>query len=99
MPHVNFIKGLSQLIPVLDIFLDTTSQDSKNNEEFQIIIYESVHLKNGKIIHTSEEFHGKEWFSNVAISLAEDQEQYMLDNNAWYGKVNKFLLMNFFTNL
>ena len=96
LPHVNFVEGLSQLIFALDIFLDTTSQDSENNEEFQIIIYESVHLKNGEIIRISEEFHGKEWFSNVAISPAEDQEQYMSDNGAWYGKVNKFLLMNFF---
>ena len=99
LPHVNFIEGLSQLIPALDIFLDTTSQDSENNEEFRIIIYKSVCLKNGEIIHTSEEFHGKEWFSNVAISPAEDQEQYMSDNGTWYGKVSKFLLINFFTNL
>src|SRR5438477_11867453 len=70
LPHANFIKGLSQLIPALDIFLDTTSQNSENNEKFWIIIYESVRLKNGEIIHTSEEFHGKEWFSNVTISPA-----------------------------
>ena len=96
LPHANFVEELFQLIPALDIFLDTTSQDSENNEEFRIIIYESVHLKNGEIICTSEEFHGKEWFSNVAISPAEDQEQYMSDNGTWYGKVSKFLLMNFF---
>ena len=88
LPHANFVEGLFQIIPALDIFLDTTSQDSEN-DEFRIIIYESVRLKNGEIIRTSEEFHGKEWFSNVAISPAEDQEQYMSDNGAWYGKVSK----------
>src|SRR5438477_1191785 len=66
LSHVNFVEGLSQLIPALDIFLDTTSQDFENNEEFWIIIYKSVHLKNGEIICISEEFHRKEWFSNVA---------------------------------
>src|SRR5271154_4475567 len=84
-PHENFIKGLFQIILALDIFLDTTSQDSEN-DEFRIIIYESVHLENGEIIRTSEKFHGKEWYSNVAITLAEDQEQYMLDKDAWYEK-------------
>jgi hypothetical protein len=88
-PHENFIEGLSQIIPALDIFLDTTSQDSEN-DEFRIIIYESVRLENGEIIRTSEKFHGKEWFSNVAITPAEDQEQYMSDKGAWYGKVSKF---------
>lgn len=88
-PHENFIEGLSQIIPALDIFLDTTSQDSEN-DEFRIIIYESVRLENGEILRTSENFHGKEWFSNVAITPAEDQEQYMSDKGAWYGKVSKF---------
>jgi len=58
-PHMNFLEGLSQIIPALDIFLDTTSQDSENNE-FRIIIYELVYLENGEIIRTSENFHGKE---------------------------------------
>src|SRR5271168_2199926 len=82
-PHENFIEELSQIIPALDIFLDTTSQDSENNE-FRIIIYESVCLENGEIICTSEKFHGKEWYSNVAITLAENQKQYMSDKDAWY---------------
>ena len=89
LPHQNFFEGLSQIIPALDIFLDTTSQDSENNE-FRIIIYESVHLESGEIIRTSEKFHGKEWFSNVAVIPAEDQKQYMSDEGAWYEQVSKF---------
>ena len=85
----NFIEALSQIIPALDIFLDTTSQNSENNE-FRIIIYESVNLETGKIICISENFHGKKWFSNVAVIPAEDQEQYMLDEGVWYEKVSKF---------
>ena len=70
-PHRNFIERLSQIIPALNIFFNTTSQDSENNK-FHIIIYESVHLESGEIIHTSEKFHGNEWFSNVAIIPAEN---------------------------
>ncbi|RIA95031.1 hypothetical protein C1645_734391 [Glomus cerebriforme] len=70
----------------LDIFLDTSSQDSESSD-FYIKIYESVHLENGKILRTSREFQGKEWFSNVAVTPAEDQEiQYGSDEDAWYGK-------------
>ena len=57
-PHRNFIEALSQIIPALDIFLDTTSQDSEN-DEFRIIIYESVNLETGKIIRISENFYRK----------------------------------------
>ena len=88
-PHTNIIEGLSQTIPALDTFLDTSSQDSEN-DEFCIKVYDAVHLENGQILRTAEEFHGKEWFSNVAITPAEDQvEQYNLDDGAWYGKVSK----------
>ncbi|RIA91181.1 hypothetical protein C1645_822424 [Glomus cerebriforme] len=85
-PHVNIIEGLSQTILALNIFLDTSSQDLESSN-FYIKIYESVHLENGKILRTSREFQSKEWFSNVAVTPAEDQEiQYGLDENAWYGK-------------
>lgn len=88
-PHANIIEGLSQTISALDIFLDTSSQDSESSD-FYIKIYESVHLENGKILRTSGEFQGKEWFSNVAVTPAEDQEiQYGSDEGAWYGKVSE----------
>ena len=87
-PHVNLIEGLTQIILALDIFLDTSSQDSES-EDFYIKIYESVHLESGKILRTSGEFQGKEWFSNIAVTPVEDQEQYSSDEGAWYGKVSK----------
>jgi hypothetical protein len=89
-PHPNIIEGLSQIISSLDIFLDVSSQDSES-DDFYIKIYESVHLESGKILRTSERFQGKEWFSNVAVTPAEDQEQYNSDEGAWYGKVSNFV--------
>ena len=89
VPHANFIEGLSQIILALDIFLDTSSQDSES-DEFCIKVYDAVHLENGQILRTTGEFHGKEWFSNVAVTPADDQvEQYNSDEGAWYGKVSK----------
>jgi hypothetical protein len=95
-PHPYFIEGLSQIILALDIFLDTSSQDSES-EDFYIKIYESVHLESGEILRTSGGFQGKEWFSNVAVTSADDQVQYSSDEGAWYGKVSEFLrLVTFF---
>jgi hypothetical protein len=88
-PHANIIEGLSQTISALDDFLDTSSQDSEN-DDFTIKIYESVRLEDGTILRTSGEFQGKEWFSNVAVTPAEDQENYSSDGGAWYGKVSEY---------
>ena len=91
-PHSNFIEGLSQVIPALTTFLDTSSQDSKsdNFEDLIIKVYDMVHLGSGEILRISGDFQGKEWFSNVAVLPAEDQDHYKSDEGAWYGKVMKF---------
>ncbi|PKK56421.1 hypothetical protein RhiirC2_800045 [Rhizophagus irregularis] len=91
--HPNFIKGLSQIILTLDTFLDTSSQDSES-EEFYIKVYDAVYLNNGQILRTTGEFHGKEWFSNIAVTPVENQEQYNSDEGAWYGKI--LLIFKFF---
>ncbi|RIA89272.1 hypothetical protein C1645_738770 [Glomus cerebriforme] len=87
--HANIIEGLFQTISALDIFLDTSLQNLESSN-FYIKIYESVHLENGKILKIFREFQGKEWFSNVAITPAEDQViQYGSDESAWYGKISE----------
>ena len=60
------------MISALDTYLDTTSQDSEN-DDFHIKVYDSVHLESGKILRATGEFQDKEWFSNVAVTPAEDQ--------------------------
>ncbi|GBC24124.2 hypothetical protein GLOIN_2v1836976 [Rhizophagus irregularis DAOM 181602=DAOM 197198] len=92
-PHSNFIEGLSQLISTLDTFLDTSSQESES-DEFYIKIYDSVHLEDRHILRMTGEFQSKKWFGNIAVTPAEDQEQYNSDEGAWYGKV--LLLFKFF---
>ena len=93
LPHENIIKELSQVILALDTFLDISSQESEN-DRFCIKVYDAVHLENGQILRTSKEFQGKEWFSNVAVTPAEDQEQYSSDEGTWYGKVSNEISKN-----
>ena len=87
-PHSNLIEGLSQAISSLDIFLDTTSLEDAS-DDFYIKVFEAVHLESGEILRTTGKFQNKEWFSNVAVTPAEDQDQYESDEGAWYGKVNE----------
>ncbi|CAG8840723.1 21596_t:CDS:2, partial [Racocetra persica] len=53
-------------------------KDSES-KDFYIKVYDTVHLKSGEILRTSNSFQGKEWFSNVSVSAAEDQVQYESD--------------------
>jgi hypothetical protein len=89
-PHPNIIEGLSQIILTLDTFLDTSSQDSESGE-FCIKVYDAVHLDSGEILRITGNFQGKEWFSNVAVTPADDQYQYKSDEGVWYGKVSENL--------
>jgi hypothetical protein len=91
--HQNLIDGLLQIIPALDIFLDTTLL-SKEGEDFCIKVYDAVHLESGEILRTTGEFQGKEWFSDIMVTPAEDQGQYMSDEGAWYGKVSGILRLS-----
>jgi len=86
--HPNIIEGLFQLISILNIFLDTSFQESKS-DDFYIKVYDAIHFESGKILRTTGDFQGKEWFSNVEVTPAEDQGQYSSDEGSWYGKVSK----------
>ena len=77
-PHQNFTEGLLQIILALDTFLDTSSQDSES-DDFYIKVYDAAHLESGEILRTTGDFQGKEWFSKVAVTHAEDQRQYSSD--------------------
>lgn len=87
--HSKLIEGLSQIIPTLDTFLDNASLDEVNDDNFYIKVYNTVHLESGEILRATGDFQGKEWFSNVSVTPAEDQVQYNSDEGAWYGKVSE----------
>ena len=70
------------------IFNIIFTQESES-DDFYIKVYDAVHLKSGKILRTTGDFQGKEWFSNVEMTPAKDQGQYNSDEGSWYGKVSK----------
>src|SRR4051812_17170747 len=81
-----FIEGLNHLIASLDTLLDASSQAS-NIDNSYIQIYDTIRLETGEILRASEDYQGKEWFSNIAITPASDQSHYKSAEGAWYAKV------------
>jgi hypothetical protein len=53
--HQNFVERLLNIISILDIFLDISSQNSKN-DNFYIKVYDAIHLENGEILRTTGKF-------------------------------------------
>ena len=68
LSHSNFIEELSQVIPILDIFLDIFFQESKNDD-----FYINGPFKKWWNFKNDGRISGKEWFGNIAITPAEDQ--------------------------
>ena len=68
--------------------MNTFFQESES-DNFYIKVYDAVYLESGKILRITGDFQGKEWFSNVEVTPAEDQGQYSSDERSWYGKVSK----------
>ena len=57
-------------------------------DEARIRIYGSVTLSNGAIARATSNFHNREWFSEVAISMSsEESDDYISDQGVCYGQV------------
>src|SRR5947199_10307189 len=63
-----FIKFLNSLNLFLDLQLDIISID-----ESSVKIYGSVTLKNGAIVHATNSYYSKPWFSNVSVRINSDE--------------------------
>jgi len=51
-------------------------------------IYGSVMLSNGAIVRATSNFHNREWFSEVAISMSsEESDDYISDQGVCYGQI------------
>ncbi|CAG8777029.1 21259_t:CDS:2, partial [Dentiscutata erythropus] len=74
LSHPKLVKGLLQINFTLNIFLNILLQNSESDNS-SIIIYEAVYLDNGEILQTSGDFQDKEWFSNILVSPAKDQDE------------------------
>jgi len=86
--------GFNKFLICLDLYLDlleiTTLNDGK------IKVYGTVTLDNGEIIHATNSYHGRSWFSNVSIVMNNNELfEYNSDKGICYGQVISLFLFNF----
>jgi hypothetical protein len=82
----NMIKGFAKFLECLDLFFDMLEISSA--EECQIKIFGSVTLNNGNILRATNKFHGKPWFSNIAIAMdSAELFEYKSDSGTCYAQV------------
>src|SRR6184192_303379 len=78
--------GFEKFLECLDLYLELLNNPTI--DETQIRIYGSVTLSNGAIVRATSNFHNREWFSEVAISMSsEESDDYTLDQEVCYGQV------------
>ena len=70
----------------LDLYLELLN--NLTIDEARIRIYGSVTLSNGTIVRATSNFHNREWFSEIAISMSsEESDDYISDQGVCYGQV------------
>jgi len=75
-----------KFLECLDLYLELLNNSTI--DEAWIRIYGSVILSNGAIVCATSNFHNREWFSEVAISMSsEESDDYTSDQGVYYGQV------------
>ena len=79
--------SFNKFLHCLDSYLDLIDDSIVNIvSETQINIYGSVTLENGAIMRATSSYHGRAWFSDIAISMdSEESNNYVLDQKLCYG--------------
>ena len=78
----------------MDLYLDLLEITTLNNG--RIKVYGTVTLENGEIIYATNNYHGKSRFSNVSITMNNDELfEYSSDRGICYGQVISLFLFNF----
>ena len=76
--------GFEKFLECLNLYLELLNNPTI--DKVQIKIYGSVMLSNGVIVHATSNFHNREWFSEVAISMSsKESDDYMSDQGVCYG--------------
>jgi hypothetical protein len=71
----------------LDLYMESFDNPVTISDA-RIKIYGSVTLENGAILRATSNFHNKEWFSDVSISMSsEESDDYLSDQGICYGQV------------
>ena len=82
----NMMKGFTRFIDCFQLYLN--SLKITLTEDIQIKIFGSVTLNNTAILRATNKFFGKPWFSNVAVTM-DDEEffDYQSDDGTCYAQV------------
>src|SRR5581483_2238932 len=78
--------SFNKFLNCLDLYLDLVDDSIMNIVgEIQINIYGSVTLENSTIICATSSYHGRVWFSDIAISIdSEESNDYVSDQGLCY---------------
>ena len=76
-----------KFLECLDLYLELLNNPTI--DEARIRIYGSVTLSNGTIVRATSNFHNREWFSEVAISMSfEESDNYIRSRSLlWTGNL------------
>ena len=78
--------GFEKFLECLNLYLELLNNPTIN--KVRIRIYGSVTLLNSAIVRVTNNFHNREWFSEVAISMSsEESDDYISDQGVCYGQV------------
>ena len=79
--------GFEKFLECLDLYLELLNNPTI--DEARIRIYGSVTLSNGTIVRATSNFHNREWFSEVAISMSsEESDDYIRPRSLlWTGNL------------
>ena len=86
--------GFDKFLHCLNLYIDLLKYPIIDDESWvKIKIYESVTLENGAITRTTNNYHNKAWFSNVAVSMDfNESDDYISDQGVCYGLVTEFIV-------
>ena len=78
-------SGFENLEKSLKIYLELLNLSI---ESFSLTIFGSITIENGAIIHATNKYHNKPWFSDIAITMnSEELFNYATDKRICYGQV------------
>ncbi|UZO11365.1 uncharacterized protein OCT59_002935 [Rhizophagus irregularis] len=77
-------SGFDNFLECLNLYMD---YESIANES-QVTIYRSVIIENGAIIHATNSYYSRPWYSNVSVRMNSDELfDYASDQGICYGQV------------
>ena len=79
--------GFNNFEACLNWYLDELP-DVSSADDSKVIIYGSVTLENGAIMHATNSYHKRSWFSDISVRMnSEELFEYASDKGICYGQV------------